>query len=89
MLFVSTVESRKNHLAAFDAWIGMIRRHGRRHVPKLVCVGNRGWLNDAVYARLQSQDGLRGHVHMLSGLSDAELDLLYRSCLFTLYPSRL
>lgn len=88
VLFVSTIESRKNHLAAFEAWIELIKRHGAHAVPKLVCVGNRGWLNDAVYARLDTHEALRGRVAMLSGLSDPELDLLYRSCLFTLYPSR-
>lgn len=87
VLFVSTIESRKNHIGAFDAWISLIRQHGARRVPKLVCVGNKGWLNDAVYARLAAHEGLRDRVIMLSGLSDAELDLLYRSCLFTLYPS--
>ncbi|WP_213979277.1 glycosyltransferase [Sphingomonas sp. dw_22] len=87
VLFISTVESRKNHIGAFDAWISLLREHGARRVPKLVCVGNKGWLNDAVYARLAAHDGLRERVVMLSGLSDAELDLLYRSCLFTLYPS--
>lgn len=88
VLFVSTIESRKNHLGAFDAWINLIRRHGLKRVPQLVCVGNAGWLNDSVYARLQTNDELRSRVLMLSGLSDSELDLLYRSCLFTLYPSR-
>lgn len=87
VLFVSTIESRKNHIGAFEAWINLIRQHGARRVPRLVCVGNKGWLNDAVYARLAAHDGLRERVTMLSGLSDAELDLLYRSCLFTLYPS--
>lgn len=87
VLFVSTIESRKNHIGAFDAWISLIRDHGARRVPKLVCVGNKGWLNDAVYARLAAHEGLRDRVVMLSGLTDAELDLLYRTCLFTLYPS--
>lgn len=87
VLFVSTIESRKNHLGAFEAWIQLLRQHGAGRVPKLVCVGNRGWLNDAVYARLDSHAGLRDKVVMLSGLSDADLDLLYRNCLFTLYPS--
>jgi glycosyltransferase involved in cell wall biosynthesis len=87
VLFVSTIESRKNHLGAFEAWIALIRRHGIRSVPKLVCVGNRGWLNDAVYAKLDAHEGLRERVVMLSGLSDAQLARLYQSCLFTLYPS--
>ncbi|MDG2527285.1 glycosyltransferase family 4 protein [Caulobacter endophyticus] len=87
VLFVSTIESRKNHLGAFEAWIALIGRHGMRKVPKLVCVGNRGWLNDAIYARLDTHEGLRERVVMLSGLSDAQLARLYASCLFTLYPS--
>jgi glycosyltransferase involved in cell wall biosynthesis len=88
VLFVSTIESRKNHLLAFEAWIALLKRYGAARVPKLVCVGNRGWLNDAVYARLEHHEGLRSQVVMLSGLSDAELALLYRSCRFTLYPSQ-
>ncbi|WP_165190190.1 glycosyltransferase family 4 protein [Caulobacter soli] len=88
VLFVSTIESRKNHLGAFEAWIELLRRHGPHKVPKLVCVGNRGWLNDAVYAQLDAHAGLSDKVVMLTGLSDAELERLYRSCLFTLYPSR-
>jgi glycosyltransferase involved in cell wall biosynthesis len=87
VLFVSTIESRKNHIGALDAWINLVRQYGAGRVPYLVCVGNKGWLNDAVYARLVANDGLRDRVIMLQGLSDAELDLLYRSCLFTLYPS--
>jgi len=87
VLFVSTVESRKGHLIAFDAWADLIRRHGPDAVPQLVCVGNRGWLNDQIYARLSEDEALGRKVSMLSRLSDEELALLYRSSLFTLYPS--
>lgn len=87
VLFVSTIESRKNHIGALDAWLDMIQRHGAANIPKLVCVGNRGWLNDAVYARIENSPALRKHVVMLQGLSDEELTLLYRQCRFTLYPS--
>lgn len=87
VLFVSTIESRKNHLGAFNAWLTLIRRHGAAAVPKLVCVGNEGWLNDAVHARLKSSELLRERVVMLSKLSDAELAALYAACRFTLYPS--
>lgn len=87
VLFVSTIESRKNHRLAFEAWLGLIERHGTDQVPELVCVGNRGWLNDKVYAMLEQYPSLAAKVHMLSSLSDDELDLLYRNCCFTLYPS--
>lgn len=87
VLFVSTIESRKGHLHAFDAWAELIARHGTEAVPQLVCVGNRGWLNDRIYERLAHDDVLASRVTMLSRLSDEELALLYRSCLFTIYPS--
>lgn len=87
VLFVSTIESRKGHLIAFEAWAELIARHGADAVPQLVCVGNRGWLNDRIYERLADDPVLAAKVSMLSRLSDDELGLLYRSCCFTLYPS--
>lgn len=87
VLFVSTIESRKGHLIAFDAWAELIARHGPDAVPQLVCVGNRGWLNDRIYERLTGDQALSAKVSMLSRLSDEELGLLYRTCRFTLYPS--
>lgn len=87
MLFVSTIESRKNHIEVLAALQRMLRTQGPERTPRLVCVGGRGWLNDAVFKRLASDPQLARHVRMLSGISDAELDALYRHCLFTLYPS--
>ena len=87
VLMVSTIESRKGHVVAMDAWLELIRRHGARATPKLVCVGKNGWLNDTVYQRLAQNDELAKRVTMLSYLSDDELALLYRSCQFTIYPS--
>ncbi len=87
VLFVSTIESRKNHLEALTALQRMLRAHGPARTPRLVCVGGRGWLNDAVFARLRSDPRLAAHVLILHGVPEAELDALYRHCLFTLYPS--
>lgn len=87
VLFVSTIESRKNHLAAFAAWIELAGKHGVETLPTLVCVGNRGWLNDAVFTKAASDPVLRARVKMISGVSDPDLANLYRACRFTLYPS--
>ena len=87
VLFVSTIESRKNHVAAFDAWLRLCKEHGAMNVSKLVCVGNRGWLNDPVFARLGSSEMLRDKVVVLTGVTDRELALLYQNCLFTIFPS--
>ena len=87
VLFVSTIESRKNHLLAFNAWLKMIRKRGLANTPMLVCVGNAGWMVDAALGRLASSDLLKKKVVMLSKISDAELAALYRGCVFTIYPS--
>jgi glycosyltransferase involved in cell wall biosynthesis len=87
VLFVSTIESRKNHIAAFSVWLKLIKKHGIKKAPKLVCVGNPGWLNDAAYSKLNASELLSEHVLMLSKISDAALAVLYENCVCTLYPS--
>lgn len=87
VLYTSTVEPRKNHLAAFAAWERLIAEFGEDAVPVLVCVGRMGWMSAPVEAMLVERPGLACRVRMLSGITDAELDLLYRNCAFTLYPS--
>lgn len=87
VLLLSTVEPRKNHLAAFRAWRSLIDHHGKRHVPQLVCVGSKGWKNEAALAMLDSDPVLASQVTILSGLSDPQVALLLERCLFTLYPS--
>ena len=87
VLFVSTIESRKNHVLAFRVWQDLLARRGARRTPMLVCVGNPGWLVSAAMARLNSSEALRRKVRILSKVSDADLAMLYQGCLFTIYPS--
>ena len=85
VLFVATIEVRKGHVTALDAWSALIAQHGPA-VPRLVCVGKRGWLSGPVYRRLEDP-ALAARVTLRHAVSDAELARLYRTCLFTLYPS--
>ena len=87
ILFVATIEPRKNHLVVFSALLNLLKKHGPRAVPTLVCVGRRGWLNDAIYERLRASRLLSEHVLMLSDVSDDVLGELYEGCRFTVYPS--
>jgi glycosyltransferase involved in cell wall biosynthesis len=88
VLFVATVERRKNHLMVFNAWLSLIRRHGADAVPDLVCVGKRGWKADEAFALLAGSRPLRERVFLLHDVSDAELDALYRGCLCTVFNSQ-
>lgn len=87
VIYVATIEPRKNHLAAWRAWATLIARHGAARVPDLVCVGARGWNCDAVYAGLRDNPALGAKVRMVAQVSDAELARLYRDCAFAIYPS--
>lgn len=87
VLFVSTIEARKNHAQAFEAWRALLARQGARRTPMLVCIGKPGWRAEPALARLSADAALRRKVLILSNVSDADLAILYRHCLFTLYPS--
>lgn len=88
-LFVGTVESRKNHALALEAWRVLIGRHGAKAVPDLVCIGRLGWHADDFLREYVRTRGLDGKVSVLStSVTDAELARFYAHAEFTVYPSR-
>jgi glycosyltransferase involved in cell wall biosynthesis len=87
VLFVSTIEIRKNHRLLVRVWRQLIERYGADAVPTLVFAGKIGWLVDDLMAELAASDYLGGKIKIMSGLSDADLHQAYRSCLFTVFPS--
>ncbi|MEG3085510.1 glycosyltransferase [Sphingomonas sp. PB2P12] len=86
-LLVSTLEPRKNHRTAFEAWLALADTLGEARVPRLVCVGGRGWLNEGLHQMLREKPALRRMVLILHGIPDDTLAALYEHCLFALYPS--
>ena len=87
VLFVSTIEIRKNHRLLVRIWRRLLERHGPDAVPSLIFAGQIGWLVDDLLADLMASDYLGGKVVLMPGLSDAELRQAYRSSLFTVFPS--
>ncbi|HEV7264500.1 MAG TPA: glycosyltransferase [Falsiroseomonas sp.] len=87
ILFVGTIESRKDHLFVLNAWLELLRRHGEA-VPRLVLVGRAGFNAGPVQALLQRAPALEGRVLWLDDVADGALAGLYRRALFTLYHSR-
>lgn len=85
VLYVSTLEIRKNHRLLLRLWSESAR--GGRDLPRLVLVGRVGWGVEEALRMLQHDPALQGRVVLLENLPDAELASLYRGCLFTLYPS--
>jgi len=85
ILFVGTVEPRKNLPALLDA-IEQLRKELGDRVPRLVIVGSKGWKAADVQARL-AKASREGGVVWLQNVADADLDALYRNARFTVMPS--
>jgi glycosyltransferase involved in cell wall biosynthesis len=86
LLFVSTIEARKNHETVFLAYRELLKRHGER-MPQLVFAGRPGWKREEFVASIGRDKLTRGRVLVFSP-DEAQLDSLYRRCLFTVYPSQ-
>jgi glycosyltransferase involved in cell wall biosynthesis len=85
VLFVATIEGRKNHQLIFDIWQRLLERGD--DPPHLVCVGRLGWKATAFVSSLVETNYLNGRVHLLREISDSDLLLLYNRCLFTVCPT--
>lgn len=83
ILFVGTVEPRKNLLTLARAFAQIAKTRSRL---QLVIAGQKGWLSDDLMAYLD-QSGLRDRVLFTGHLSDDDLRALYSSCRLFVYPS--
>jgi len=87
VLFVSTVEARKNHALLVNVWRRLRAVLPPTSLPTLVFAGRVGWMVKDLMQQLDNTDWLDGHVMLIDGPTDEELAALYRGCLFTLFPS--
>jgi glycosyltransferase involved in cell wall biosynthesis len=86
VLCVGTIEVRKNPGYLFHIWKLMLQS-GRQNIPHLVFAGRIGWLVRDFMDQLAACDYLGGRIVMVHNATDFELDLLYRNCLLTMFPS--
>lgn len=85
VMFVSTIEIRKNHRILLNLWRECL--HEQRQMPKLVFIGRIGWGVDRILDMVRFDPLLREHIVILHDVTDAQLLWLYDNCLFTVYPS--
>jgi glycosyltransferase involved in cell wall biosynthesis len=84
LLYMGTLEPRKNIPALLDAYARLRQMSGTK--ARLVLAGSKGWLYDAIFARVQ-QLGLEGEVLFPGFVSDVEQPLWYRAAAAFIYPS--
>jgi glycosyltransferase involved in cell wall biosynthesis len=84
ILFVSTIEPRKNILGLIDAFDDLKATQKIDH--DLVLVGQKGWLYESIFQRIE-QSPYRNQIHHLNYLSDDDVVDLYRQADVFVYPS--
>jgi glycosyltransferase involved in cell wall biosynthesis len=84
LLFVGTLEPRKNLRALVSAYHALLKR--REDLPALVIAGAEGWRYDDLYRQVQ-REGLAPQVRFLGHVADADLPALYSAAAVFVYPS--
>lgn len=87
ILFVSTIERRKNHETLYKAYHLLCRAGLKDKLPKLVFVGMPGWGVGDFLKDLELDPLIQGLVVQFNHVNDAELLELYKESLFCVYPS--
>ncbi|MEZ9778587.1 glycosyltransferase [Vibrio sp. 10N.261.54.A5] len=86
ILYVSTIEARKNHILLLNVWNMLISKYGEK-TPKLILVGMKGWGVDDFYELYSHDENLKKYVDIRSNVSDYQLSLLYKNSQFCVFPS--
>ena len=86
VLCVGTIQVRKNTIKLLECWQELQKIY-QENLPKLILAGSKGWGVHDVYEFLKDTSHVEGTVRIISGPNDAELELLYENCQFTVFPS--
>lgn len=84
ILFVGTIEPRKNLIFLIKAFAKIVPIHGEN--IQLVIVGKTGWEKHMIYS-LPDRLGVKDRVRFLNNVSEDDLVLFYNSALTFIYPS--
>jgi glycosyltransferase involved in cell wall biosynthesis len=86
VLFVSTIERRKNHETLYRAYTRLIDA-GETNLPLLVFVGMPGWGVNDLMADLRFDPRTKDLIKLLHHVNDTDLARLYQHALMTVFPS--
>ena len=86
VLCVGTLEVRKNGTHLLRAWRKVVDQLGSA-TPQLIFAGKRGWHIEEFEQFLANCPELEQKVTLTGSISDTDLAMLYKSCLFTVFPS--
>lgn len=88
VLFVSTIEPRKNHRTIYEAWChGLLNGTIDADMCRLVFVGVPGWSTAELLHEMLTNPLTNDSIIIMSNVPDALLASLYRNCAFVVFPS--
>ncbi len=87
ILFVSTIERRKNHEVLYRAYHLLAKQGHGDILPRLVFVGMPGWGVGDLLKDIELDPLTDDMITQLNHVNDAELGFLYENAVFTVYPS--
>lgn len=87
ILFVSTIERRKNHEVLYRAYHLLCAQGFKDKLPKLVFVGMPGWGVSELLMDMQLDPLVQGKIVQLNHVSDSDLSHLYQHAQFFVFPS--
>ena len=86
VLCVGRIEARKNVIGLLKAWIQAREVPGAK-AKVLIIAGKPGAMAGEVFEFLQRTQNASGTVQVIDSPNDRELEMLYRNCQFTVFPS--
>ncbi|QFH72142.1 glycosyltransferase family 4 protein [Enterobacter sp. E76] len=87
ILFVSTIERRKNHEVLYRAYHILASQGKSDLLPKMIFVGMPGWGVNELMKDIELDPITKGLIHNFNHVTDDELSLLYNNSLFCVFPS--
>lgn len=87
VVFVSTINPRKNHFFAYRLWRRLVEELGEA-APTLVFAGQRGWHTEELFATMTADTAMWNRkLRFVEGPTDEEVAWLYTHCAFSIFPS--
>ena len=86
ILYVSTIERRKNHEVLYRAYTRLIDA-GEKNLPIMIFVGMEGWGVGELLTDIRLDPRTQKNILILNKVTDSELMTLYKYAFFTVYPS--
>jgi glycosyltransferase involved in cell wall biosynthesis len=87
ILYVSTIERRKNHEILYRAYHLLCAAGHKEKLPKLVFVGMQGWGVGDLMKDIELDPLVANSILRLNHVTDTELKALYEASMFCVFPS--